>query len=247
MADHLLTSQKNDMLQRIADAGLNPAEFDLRVEAPRDEYGYQNEIGRRLVHTPTDYYFIFIDESKLPTDGLINYDRRIAAPHGVRFSPNRDYVEGGKNEIEWPEVLLGFDIWLSALKREYEAPDLWKQLREGHLPTLKPDVDEQSTFSPEEVKRVEKGVDQLIKKIRKDQRRFGLSDEQTEWIAGEFESLRRAVKHSDKKQFAYLLVGIVISVSVALTWAPDRTRELFQLVGKWFDWLVEISYYLPKG
>ena len=242
MASHLLQSQKNEVLQLIADAGLNPAEFQWKVETQdRHLVGYEKEIGHRLVHMPTKYYFSFLDVHKVGTDSPTR------APHSVRFSPNRDYVDGGNNEIHWPEVLEGFDIWVTALKREYEAPDLWKQLREGHLPTLKPDVDERSTFSPEEVKRVEKGVDQLIKKVRKDQRKLGLSDEQIEWMAGEFESLKRAVQHSDKRQFAYMLVGVVISVSVALTLAPDRTRELFQLVGKWFDWLVEISYYLPKG
>lgn len=246
MAGHLLTSQKNELLQRIKNAGLNPAEFQWKVENPQDLYGYQKEIGLRLVHTPTAYYCSFIDVKKLPTDRMMDYGRR-DGPHGVHFSPHSDYVEGGNTGIKWSDVLHGFDIWVSALKREYEAPDLWKQLREGHLPTLKPDVDERSTFSPDEVKRVENGVDQLIKKVRKDQRKLGLSDEQTEWMAGEFESLKRAVQHSDKRQFVYMLVGTVISVAVALTLAPDRTRELFQLVGKWFDWLVEISYYLPKG
>ena len=100
MAGHLLLSQKNEALQRIADAGLNPTEFQWKVETQDRSlsgYPYPAEIGHRLVHTPTKYYFSFLDVNKLVTDFPSG------GPHSVRFSPNRDYVEGGGSQIHWPE------------------------------------------------------------------------------------------------------------------------------------------------
>ncbi len=48
MASHLLQSQKNEVLQLIADAGLNPAEFQWKVETQdRHLVGYEKEIGHR--------------------------------------------------------------------------------------------------------------------------------------------------------------------------------------------------------
>lgn len=237
---YLLTSQTDEVFRRIQAAQFNPADFKW-TPATSDTYGSHRVIGERLVHRPTDFYFDFIEDSKIESGSFGPPE----GPHSIRFSPSFSYRMGGSTQLNWDNVLEGFDVWLECLRHEFEAPDLWRQLHEGRLPVLKAEVDEAAAFSSEEVGRLTASVDSLTNELRKKRRKLGLSKDEVELLAKEFDGLKSLTNASNKKQWAHLLVGIVVTFSLQVAYNPDRTRQLLELVGRAFDWLVEVAPMLP--
>ena len=239
----LLTSQKNEVFHRIHAVGLNPAEFRWTAAAVRNVYGDVEDLGDQLTHSPTEFYFQFLDAARADPDR--DQWNPQGGPYSVRFSPHRDFREGGAAWVTWNAVTSAVDVWLAALRREYEAPDLWRLLREGQLPTLRSDVEQNEGFTPDEITRVDRSVAELTARVRKERRKLGLSDEEVESVTRSFEELKRIARSADKRQFGLFVVGVLVTLSLQIAYDPERTRQLAQLVAQAFDWLLALGRLLP--
>jgi hypothetical protein len=232
----LLKSQKNEVFRRIQAVGLSPADFRWM--------NLYEGAGERLTHLPSGFAFEFL--GAVGADPNKAHWRPANGPYAVNYSPHRDSRTVAGYWLEWDEVLSGVETWLEALKREYEAPDLWEQLhQEGRLPVVKSGLDEKSTFTADEIARLQVSIDQLTSELRTNRDRLNLSPEEVEWLVGEFEDLRGLAKNSNKKQWRLALVGLIVGASFQIAYNPARTHQLIEMIGKAFDWLVEISYLLP--
>lgn len=250
MASHLYTHQKDEVYRLIEIQGLNPSDFKWKKEVDlhlirsgsEESETIKQTVGRRLIHTPTKYYFAFIDAHE-----RADFSEKVKEPHSVQFFPSETKSPEQFDEITWREVVQTVEFWLNRVRREYDAPNLWKQLRSGQLPSLKSSVDESSSFTPDEIERIGTSVDQVVEEIRANQNSLGLLSEQANYLIGEIDDLKRLAKHTTKRQLRQTLVGILFAFSLQIGYDLDRTKQLLELVGKAFDWLVELSYYLPKG
>lgn len=120
MADHdLERTQRNDVLLAIRDSGLNPEDFEWHeTETVVNQIG----LGRApymveaLFHLPTGYGFCFDIDIRRGH----HYAVYRPGPQGPSFQIN---AGDWRNEVGY--VLE----WLENVRREFEAPDLWAELR----------------------------------------------------------------------------------------------------------------------
>ena len=69
-----------------------------------------------LVHTPTEFRFKFdFDTSQ--------------GRHAGYFEPGKQTPSERIEDAEWPELLAVVSAWVEYVRREYEAPDLWRDLQ----------------------------------------------------------------------------------------------------------------------
>lgn len=241
---HLKTSQKDEFFLWMQEVSLQPSEFEWHLVRDTSDGVGAEVVGERLVHTPSGYYFLFLDASG--SKPAYNIDRKYSGPHSFEFSPAAQHGKSSSKTLNWEMVLVAFREWMECLKEELETPDLWRQLLEGGLPILKSDVNETDTFSPEEVRQLDQNIDYLNSQVREHSRGLGLSKEDADWLVGEFEELKSFNRTANKKQWTYSLVGILVAFSFQVAYDPDRTRQLFELVGQAFNWLVEFSHLLSR-
>lgn len=111
--DLLLQSQKNQVHALVLEAGFAPQDFDWVYT--KSKHNAKNV--SMLMHTPSDYWFSF--------DYRIYDGER--QPVAI-FSPGPYSQEEGQFCESWGAELEVVAAWLSFLRREVEAPDLWSDL-----------------------------------------------------------------------------------------------------------------------
>ena len=103
----LLTSQKNDVFDLIAAAGMDPAQFEFSmVRNPFPNF----KDATMLAYKGSKYYFVF--------------QTARGAPHS-RFSPGEETLEEIDFPGSWPLLKENFARWLTYLKRELDADEKW--------------------------------------------------------------------------------------------------------------------------
>jgi hypothetical protein len=119
MAHHeLLTTQRNQVLAEIRDAGLNPAEFEWRdvvSDVTKTGLGSPPYTVQGIVHLPAGAGFVFDLDSR-------------RGHHYAIFRPGRDGPSERINADTWFVALNYVREWLGLVKREYETPDLWAEI-----------------------------------------------------------------------------------------------------------------------
>ena len=103
---HLLKTQANDVLNAILANGLKPEDFAW-------------DTGQTLTlrHTPSDYFFTFEPYA-------------FEWGHQAHYSPGEVSADVHRQVPSWDGQLSLVENWLSNLKREIQAPDLWSLLSE---------------------------------------------------------------------------------------------------------------------
>jgi hypothetical protein len=153
----LLTTQRNDVLAAITDSGLNPVEFewgevmsDVTPGIFESSYTVQS-----LLHVPTGAAFVFdIDSSR--------------ADHYAIFYPGTQGPTEKINAGEW-HIELGYvQRWLTHVKREHDAPDLWAEIQQRReLIAGDPTGAENSPFTPEEQGQIATQLREISEYVRR--------------------------------------------------------------------------------
>jgi hypothetical protein len=112
----LMQSQRNAIFEEIQRTGTDPTGFEWESFEGGDGHADVDF----LTHTSSGYHF----GVSLPT-----------ADFRVTFTPGFSTRSEEHDPIAWSRVLEYVRIWLSALHRELEAPDLWAEL-EGEREAL---------------------------------------------------------------------------------------------------------------
>ena len=111
-------TQQNDLLGRVSDAGLDPADFGRQCVSE----SYRGEVFL-LTHRPTTSRF-----SVSRTDPAF----------WVQFWPNHRSTKDTARPGSWAGVLAICDEWLRDVKRDHDAPDLWEEAAKA--PRVQPDM-----------------------------------------------------------------------------------------------------------
>jgi phage-related protein len=207
----LLKTQKNDVFLVVQKGGLAPTDFywteETRWDTSRD--GNSDQFRTTvLYHTPTKFYYCFGRYSDQYSPG---YEHRInAREHGD----------------DWGYRLTIVGDWLSYLRREYDAPDLWKLLQQqsklARLATSERLSNDQFTASEKDYIRNQLGeIRRHITSIHK------LQLQQSEVLEQGFAHLDENLNSFGKKDWLILAIGTLVTIAVAATFSPDVTRSMF--------------------
>ena len=223
-AIELLRSQKNQAYAAIKQAGLEPSDFEWALVS--DSW--------RLVHRPTNYYFIFGTENGI--NGL---------RWRVSFFPSQSMAKetfGGFYK-EWEEAFGVFKTWTSILGREHAEPDYWDvSKQEKKLIAEKIDDLENSTFSFAETQRISSAINELREHLITS---GAHSESQIEFMTTRLQHLEDASHRLGRKDWVTLAMGTLTNIVVGAALAPEAARELLRTAGALLGWTVGSIHLLP--
>jgi hypothetical protein len=205
----LLKTETNLIFKWVEQSGLDPSEFDWFDEdlEASGEYGFGSKVST-LLHRPTGFYYTF---------GL--YRDEYSPGHFERTGR----VHLGERKWQFREV--HFRQWLSNVRQEHEAPDLWQEiLNQRRLLELAvaPRL-ENAQFSSEERDFVRKQFDELGKQIVSMHR---LQLQQAEALENVFAYLSDSMNRFGKKDWLLLAIGTLVSVASNAAFSPAAAKAL---------------------
>ena len=203
----LLRSQQNEVLQRIQNVGLDPRSFEWdMVNGPSSRVQVS-----RLVHRPTGGYFVFD----------LNRGR-----HWTEFSPGHEVTVEQQFPGNWGLQLDYVTSWLQAVKREYEAPDLWRALSgESRLIDAASADAANEPFSDDEQKQVRGQLSEL--RSLADQ--ADISPDSKATLEARLTYLEDAVGRQGRIDWANNLVGVLMGLALQAVVPPELVREMLAL------------------
>jgi hypothetical protein len=204
----LLTSQKDDVYRVVEEAGFDPREFEWEVE--------QLAVGTVPVlrHT-AGFFFQFMVNDR---SGHFGY----GSPGEQTQSEFFETRYGG-----WEEVLPLVALWLSYLRREIRAPDLWRELeRERELVTSPPSTTENTPFTPAEQAQIARQLEEIKGYVRQTHQ---LTVAQYEAIDVRLDYLTEAATRIGRIDWRTMLLGAFLSLLLAVIVPPEPVRELLVL------------------
>ena len=208
----LLTTQKNDVLQAIRVAGLNPKDFHWEQH---NSSGTKNAIVSVLTHTPTGYYYRF--------------DMREGGTF-AEFSPGRD----SRIEHQYPgNWVLQFSYargWIANLKREIEAPDLWASATEeaGFVELSAQATRIDSVFNSQVQADLSARLAELERFIVEAR---DLTDAQHRFVKDQLSYLVAEAHHQKAREWINIGIGVLVQIILTIALPPEQAKSLFQLFG----------------
>jgi hypothetical protein len=203
----------------ILGAGLNPAEF-RRSEEDRKSAYQQNVRSTRITHVPTGYSFLF------------SGDQLTADPYFLaEWTPPHESGKYSASADTRDTVLAYFKAWLSYVREEHEAPDIWAEFEKESELIVGEVVDEEDRqFAPAErellLLRLNEIRDYLIERAASNPQQVTFIDATINYLA---ESSERLTKRDWKNIF----VNGLVTLAVALGTNPDVVRGAFALATKY--------------
>ena len=227
-----LRTQRNWIFEQINNLDLDPREFEWGQRA-----AFQSDSKRlypALIHRPTEYYYLF----KTEPDGT----------HWPEYSPGRDKVVHAANGAfpgqVWKNVEQALPLWLSYLKREIEAPDLWTALQqESQLidAAVFQELDDRP-FTPNELVYIRQSLDELKKFIAATQQ---LSAERSEFVNQRLDYLQDAAKRQGRQSWLHTTIGVLFTIVIGAALSPDAARELFRFAATVLSQVIKAPLILP--
>lgn len=194
---------KNQVLSLVLDAGFAPTDFKWAVEGTTRLF----YVGHGA--SPRDYFYFHFEVS----------------PRGQRyssFSPGKENLVQQHRSAFWDEAVEAVQLWLSCLRRELEAPDLWSLLGRT-LPASGETPSDRRLLTPIERQR----IGEAAKSVR------AVIDARTDLSASERAAMHDAVtpieaprEHVTVRDWKLLVYGAVASTLVEQTLTPDLAKWL---------------------
>lgn len=212
----LLPSQSNELFKMIQGASdkLTPAMFEWTRDSPHGMAPIY-----RLHHRDSSYYF------------RISYQGKA---FDVQYSPGESLKRDGVKRVGWDAVRKYFSAWLHHLNREVGQPDLWASAQELPRPNL--DIDREERFSDDELRQVDESIDQVITAIQQPEQFQSLGPQDRAFLVSQFDGLKALARSSTKHSWGQLLVGVSVTVVIALGGSPSLASALFTVVKDAFSW-----------
>lgn len=226
MADRgILRSQANEILGLLQEAGLIPSDF--RWE-DRESTFPKNGTVSALVHRPTGYYFKF------------DYSDQ---GHWAEFSPGEDKIVDVQHPGSWKFQRGYAELWVKALAREVNEPDLWESIASESLLVAAADrTEDTGAFSAEERLKIRESLAEIRQYCLQ---ALALSQEQARVITTRLDYLASAAERMSRKDWLLLAAGVLMNIVVAAAFTPSLTRELFRFAGQALQWVVGERLMLP--
>lgn len=212
----LLLTQKNEIHEIIQSKRMNHAEFKWEEQPfPIPEHGKAT----MLRHIPSGYYFIFV---------YFDGERKWVAV----YSPGYDSVIERHGDDYWDNILNYVVIWLSNLKRQVGAPDLWAIASQETAIIRLDEGFKDKKFSQKELPLIHERLDKLEKRIL---HTSNVTEENTVYIKESFEYLKREAKKQRRRAWFLQLVGLLVGIAFQIALQSEGARELFRIVGELFN------------
>ena len=211
----LMKTQRNEVLDVLRDAELNPDEFAwTKITLEEIPMGADKGIVSCLVHRPTDYRFEF--------------DVRHKRQFWGKFSPGRESRQDYEEIYSWEAMLGVVGIWALCLKRELDAPDLWNEIqRERKLLQSTIDAAGDDSFTNKEQGQIRDELLQ-IKQYIVEQVESGR--ELRAYVEERFDYLEAALSRMSRTDWLHTAIGVIVTVAVGVGLTADEARTLFSRV-----------------
>ena len=220
----LLKSQKNEILNLIKEAGLDPFNFKWSV-VPSSA---TNELRVSQVHYVDSPFFYQFD--------IYNGE------HYPSYSPGEVMIRTESYSGSWEHQKKHVRYWLSYLSRDVGQPDLWAEISRYQLPAeseLGPDVSNEP-FSTYQVEQILSGLNQVRAYIEEQ----GLASKQQKKSVNErLDYLADAAKRQGRRDWIYTLIGVIVTITTTLALAPEQANTLWNLIRNAISGIIQ---FLPK-
>jgi hypothetical protein len=218
----LLKSQKNEVLEIIQEYGLEPANFSWGIgnfTVPSNHPLTRGLIDEKfevpvLIFINTKFHFQF---------------EMLNGKHHCTFSPGREKPFETQNPGLWLYLTNYVREWLANLKREIEAPDLWAEM-EKYKTSVSLDFPEQVRNDPIPVYEAEEIAKKLKELADKIDELFELNTDQRRFVRKKLEYLAESARRQRSMDWVHTSIGVCVTIAMSLTLAPDKARELWQLM-----------------
>ncbi len=142
------------------------------------------------------------------------------------FSPGPQKLHEDELHVVWSDQLELFHRWLSYLKRETEAPDLWGAISEGAqvLESAASSDTSNALFGAEEKAYIVQGITEI--------KRYLLTAHKLdpELVESRLNYLVESSERVGRKDWLNLLISVLVSIVISAALPPEATRELFRFV-----------------
>ena len=212
MKDTLLRqTQRNEIYGAIRETGLNPADFKLTDYDRAKLVGLYRAI---ITHERTGYHC------------TIEYHN---GEYMMSCSPILDSVGDSYTSSSWEEQIRIVYEWLTYLKQELEAPDLWAAVSQETklIEVASTDGASNIPFSNIEQKSIVSKLNEIEKYLIQTQ---NLDSEQAEFVSKRLNYLEGAVNRLGRQDWLQTTIGILVTLIIGIGLAPDEARELFRFV-----------------
>jgi hypothetical protein len=219
----ILKSQANAVLSSIQKSDMDPNDFSWTVRESWVRPPPDDSVSC-LVHKGTDHYFLF----DLTAEGI----------HYALYEPGEEKERDQHHAGDWQTQLRYVRQWLTYLKREIEAPDLWATIgsQSKTLSGIWPnDKNSNDPFSIEEGRQVKSSLDEIQAYM---EATYQLTSTQSMELAQRLSYLGEAAYRMGRKDWLNLALGVLINVAVASAFAPEAAKGLIQFASGVFHWLV---------
>lgn len=216
---HLLKTQANDVLNAITKNGLDPQDFDWELEGTPT-----------LRHTPSgDYFFTFEPE--------------LFTRHKAHYSPGAVTADEYRQVGSWEGQLSLVEKWLTNLKREIQAPDLWSFLSDQTALVQAASTDSPNTpFSTAEIEKISDGLRELQAYI---ENTHHLDEQKHAFLESRLVYLEDAAHRQGRKDWLHTAIGVLFTVVMGLAMAPDQAKEVFRFIGNVLQAILKTPPLLP--
>ena len=217
----LLRGQANDVYRAILDEGMRPTDFEWQTKKSR--YGDNIEIPI-LIHTPTQYYFVF----------------EFASKERLCFcSPHDGFRSEGflGNPPDWPATMKYVSQWLDVVATEDIEPELWSTNAEERA-LIGQHFEEAGNdpFSPMEQTRISAAVNEL-KQFLVSTGEY--SEKQLQFIEHRLAHLEESSKRLGRKDWITLAMGTLTNIVVGVALAPEAAREFVRTANSLLGWILQ--------
>ena len=203
------------MFAAIQEAGLNVQDF--RWSKALTDASWNPDFDRIsvpvLVHEPTHALFKFdIDTGR--------------SLHVAYFEPGEQMPQGS-GQGGWPRMLALVSAWLEYVKREFEAPELWRELEREREVIGGMAAAENSPFSPAEQTQIAEQLRELKEFVRAN---YQLNGTQLGAIDSRLDYLSEAATRLGRLDWRNLMVGALLGLVVEAVVPPEPIRAILGLI-----------------
>lgn len=204
----LLQSQKNELLQHIKTAHMNPSDFtwqEVESSFEEGEFGFARRVSCLVYRNARFYYTFDLKGGK----------------HYAIFSPGKEFTREQQYPGSWAWQLKYFKDWLSCVAREVREQDLWAAFAEeaGTLMSSSPMALEEGSFTPVERSSLTEKLSEIAERVDSISGTSEVIKEQTVYLKG-------ALHKQSKRDWFFLFVGVLVTVGSTLALSPEEGNAI---------------------
>jgi hypothetical protein len=210
----LLTTQKNEIYEILLATGLEPADFSWSEEAGINHPALAVS---RLKYRDGHFYFQF---------DFITHTGTLR--HYSSFSPGKEQAVEDYYADSWIAQVAAAREWVSFLKREIDAPDLWLEIKkyQATFSLVPPAKLLNEPIPTYEADQIGEALRLLTGEIKK---QFKLTTKQNEFVRSKLDYLADAAKRQPRLDWVHTCIGVLITIAMGLAMAPAEASKLWQL------------------